>query len=103
MIITYSSTLQTVKMPDRLRVKRSTPNNLTRLLVMGLMRRKNRVTWEKISERILDSMNKRFNLLDHKFETLMNTQLALTERMNGSDHEWRIQTLEMCYRYKKVE
>lgn len=55
--------------------------------------------WEKLSEKILESMNKRFNLLDHKFETLMNTQLTLTERLvaaegQGSDLERRIQALE---------
>lgn len=56
--------------------------------------------WEKLSEKILESMNKPFDLLDHKFETLMNTQLARTERLvtaeeQGSDHERRIQALEL--------
>ncbi|KAL7382555.1 hypothetical protein ABVT39_024340 [Epinephelus coioides] len=57
--------------------------------------------WEKISDKILESINKRFDHLEHKFEALMSTQLALTERIvateeQGTDHERRIQTLELC-------
>lgn len=48
--------------------------------------------WEKLSDKILDSMNKPFDLLERKFETLMNTQSALTERLvtveeQGSEHD----------------
>lgn len=57
--------------------------------------------WEKISDKILESINKRFDHLEHKFEDLMSTQLALTERIvateeQGTDHERRILTLERC-------
>lgn len=57
--------------------------------------------WEKLSDKILDSTNKRFDLLECKFETFMNTQSALTERLvtveeQGSEHERHIQTLELC-------
>lgn len=56
--------------------------------------------WEKLSEKILESMNKRFDLLDNKFDSLMSTQRALTERLiaveeQGSDHERRIEALEL--------
>lgn len=51
-------------------------------------------------KRTLESVNKPFNLLDHRFGTLMNTQTALTEASvaaeeQGSDHEVRIQALEL--------
>lgn len=51
-------------------------------------------------KRILESVNKPFNLLDHRFGTLMNTQTALTEgsvaaEEQVSDHEVRIQALEL--------
>lgn len=57
--------------------------------------------WEKLSDKILNSMSKRFDLLERKFETLMNTQSALAVRLvtveeQGSEHERRIQTLELC-------
>lgn len=57
--------------------------------------------WEKFSDKILDSTNKRFDLLERKFETLMNNPSALTERLatveeQGSEHERHIQMLEPC-------
>lgn len=53
----------------------------------------------------MESVNKPFNLLDHRFGTLMNTQTALTEgsvaaEEQASDHEVRIQALEFD-RYEK--
>lgn len=54
---------------------------------------------EKMLDRILESMNKRFDMLEEKLETLTNNQTALTMRVEeveqqGSDHERRIQALE---------
>ena len=47
---------------------------------------------EKMLDRILESMNKRFDMLEEKLETLTNNQTALTNReeemeQQGSDHE----------------
>ncbi|CAL9699011.1 unnamed protein product [Knipowitschia caucasica] len=57
------------------------------------------ISLEKMMDVILDSMNKRFDLLDEKFETLTANQLVLTRRVDeaeaqGTDHERRIQALE---------
>lgn len=54
---------------------------------------------EKLLDKILDSINKRFDLLDEKLEILTNNQAALTNRVEevenqGSDHERRISALE---------
>ncbi len=55
--------------------------------------------WQKFSEKILGSINKRFDLLDGKIETLMSIQQILSERLDAadeqfSDHEQRIDELE---------
>ncbi|KAL7387802.1 hypothetical protein ABVT39_001562 [Epinephelus coioides] len=54
---------------------------------------------EKFSEKIVESINKRFDVLDGKIETLMNNQQTLIERLDAadeqfSDHKRRIDALE---------
>lgn len=49
--------------------------------------------WEKISNRLLKSMNERFDLLDNKFDTLLVTQREQSEQRH-SEQGRRIQTLE---------
>lgn len=54
---------------------------------------------EKKLDKMLDLMNRRFDNLEEKLETLTNNQAALTKRveeveLQGLDHELRIKTLE---------
>ncbi|KAK7907124.1 hypothetical protein WMY93_015736 [Mugilogobius chulae] len=56
-------------------------------------------TLEKDLDIVLDSMNKRFDLLDEKLEALTQNQTVLMKRVDGledqgTDHERRIQALE---------
>lgn len=58
-------------------------------------------TWptSMLLDKLLDSLNKRFDLLEEKLESLTSNQAALTKRVEdieqqGSDHERCIYVLE---------
>lgn len=56
--------------------------------------------WQKLSNRLLQSLDKCFNKFEQSFQSLLSAQQALTERLcstenQAADHEQRIQAVEI--------
>lgn len=98
MTFIHTLTLKIPKMPDTCQTKHAKQSDTA---VSHYAEEDSLHMWEKLSDKLLDSMNKRFDLQECEFEPLMNTQSALTERLvtveeQGSEHERRTQMLELC-------